>query len=84
MYNTADVVISGLIISANGLGGTTSSGGGANGGIVLNGTGRLVFSNGGNTYMGDTVLNGGILEVTSGTGTPAGGGAVTRSAALGL
>ena len=76
LYNTADVIISGSVISANGLGGTTSSGTGTSGGIHLTGPGRIVFSCTTNSYTGDTALDTGNLKVTATSGTPAGAGTV--------
>jgi autotransporter-associated beta strand protein len=63
LSNTADTVFSGLVS-----GGAT---------VSINGAGRIVLSHSsGNTYTGDTQVNGGVLKAASTTGSATGTGTV--------
>jgi hypothetical protein len=78
--NIADVLVTGPTSSDNG-------GGGASGGLVLFGSGRIVFSNGSNAHKGDLVVNGPTVKVINTSGNAAAvvtlnGTTVTGSGAL--
>ena len=85
LYNTADVVVNDVIISANGLGSTTSTGTTTAGGIHISGWGRMVFNNGASTYTGDTYVDSGVLKLANTTGTQVcGNGGTTRLGNFGV
>ncbi len=70
LNNQADILVTGPTSSEN-------AGGGASGGLVLSGAGRIVFSNGANAHKGDIVVNGPTVRVINLTGNAGGTGAIT-------
>ena len=67
-----DVLVTGQVTA-------TGASGGADGGIILNGTGRVVYSNGNNNNAGDTIIRGPTYKVTNTSGNAAGSGTVKVS-----